>query len=103
MKEIKKDAEKYRLQVVKESEEIKENAFKEGYSDGFEQWTERLAAFETQIEELHQELQKVIIPIALSAAKKIVGREIELSERAIETLLLLTSKQSVSIKKSPSM
>ncbi len=80
---IKEDAEKYRLQVSKECEQLKENAFKEGYEEGYRQWTEQLANFEKQIEAIHQELQQLIIPIALKAAKKIVGREIELSENTI--------------------
>ncbi len=80
---IKQDAEKYRLQVAQESEEIKEHAFKEGYEEGFKEWAEHLVQFEKQLEDLHKEMQQVIIPIALKAAKKIVGREIELSEDTI--------------------
>lgn len=83
LKHIKQDADKYRLQVAKECEELKENAFKEGYEEGFKQWSEHLANFEKQLETLHKEMQQLIIPIALKAAKKIVGREIELSEDAI--------------------
>jgi len=83
LEHIKVDAEKYRLQVVQECEELKENAFKEGYDEGFKEWTEHFVQFERQLEDLHKEMQQVIIPIALKAAKKIVGREIELSEDAI--------------------
>lgn len=83
LEHIKQDADKYRLQVAKECEELKENAFKEGYEEGFKQWSEHLANFEKQLETLHKEMQQLIIPIALKAAKKIVGREIELSEDAI--------------------
>ena len=80
---IKEDAEKYRLEVAKESEQIKENAFKEGYESGFKQWAEHLAQFEKDLEKAHKETEQAIIPIALKAAKKIVGREIELSEETI--------------------
>ena len=80
---IKEDAEKYRLQVAQESEALKEHGFKEGYEDGYKQWAEHFVEFEKKLEALHKEMQQAIIPIALKAAKKIVGREIELSENAI--------------------
>lgn len=83
LERIKQDAEKYRSQVAKECEELKEHAFKEGYDDGFKQWAEHLTHFEKQLKSLRTEMQQVIIPIALTAAKKIVGREIELSEQTI--------------------
>lgn len=83
LESIKKDAEKYRLQVSKEAETIKENGFKEGYEDGFKLWSEHLVMFEQKLEALHKEMQQAIIPLALKAAKKIVGREIELSETTI--------------------
>jgi type III secretion protein L len=80
---MKRDAEQYRLQVTKEGEEVKENAFQEGYEEGLKQWAEHLVEFEKKLEDLHKEMQQAIIPIALKAAKKIVGREIELSENTI--------------------
>lgn len=83
LEHIKQDAEKYRLQVANECESLKENAFKEGYEDGFKQWAEHLVQFEKQVEAMQKEIQQLVIPIALKAAKKIVGREIELSEETI--------------------
>ncbi len=83
LQSIKQDAKQYRLQIAKEGEEIKEQAFREGYEEGFEKWTSHLAHFEAQLAALRKEMQEVIIPIALKAAKKIVAREIELSEEVI--------------------
>lgn len=77
------DAERYRMQVTKEGEQLKENAFKDGYENGFKQWAEHLMEFEKKLEDLHKEMQQAVIPIALKAAKKMVGREIELSEETI--------------------
>ncbi len=99
LEHIKQDAEKYRMQVAKESEELKENAFKEGYEDGFKQWTEHLAQFEIKLEALHKEMQQAIIPIALKAAKKIVGREIELSEDTIVDIVASNLKAVTQHKK----
>lgn len=83
LEKIKEDAEQYRMQVTQESEQQKEQAFKEGYEDGLQQWSEHLVEFEKRLETLSKEMQQAIIPIALKAAKKIVGREIELSEETI--------------------
>jgi type III secretion protein L len=99
LEHIKLDASKYRLQVAKECEEIKEKAFKEGYDEGFKEWAEHLAKFEKQLEALHKEMQQAIIPIALKAAKKIVGREIELSEDAIVDIVASNLKVVAQHKK----
>jgi type III secretion protein L len=99
LERIKQDAEKYRMQVSKECEELKEQAFKEGYEEGFKQWTERLAEFENQLLALQKETHQAIIPIALKAAKKIVGREIELSENTIVDIVSSNLKAVTQHKK----
>lgn len=76
---IKEDAKRYRTDVAKESEKIKEQAHKEGFEAGFAAWAKHLAELEQEIQRVHTEIQKVVVPLALKAAKKIVGREIELS------------------------
>lgn len=96
---IKEDAEKYRLQVAKECEQLKENGFKEGYEEGYKQWSELLVNFEKQLEALHKEMQQVIIPVALTAAKKIVGKEIELSESTIVDIVASNLKAVAQHKK----
>jgi type III secretion protein L len=99
LEHIQKDAQKYRLEVAKECEGIKENAFKEGYAEGFKEWAEQLANFEKKLEALHKEMQQAIIPIALKAAKKIVGREIELSEDTIVDIVASNLKAVTQHKK----
>lgn len=99
LEHIKKDTEKYRLQVAKESEQIKENAYKEGYEAGFKEWAEHLVKFEKQLEALHKEMQQSIIPVALKAAKKIVGKEIELSEDTIVDIVASNLKAVLQHKK----
>ncbi len=99
LERIKQDAEKYRLQVATESEELKENAQREGYEEGFKQWAENLVLLENEIELVHQELKQLVIPIALKAAKKIVGREIELSEDVIVDIVSTILKSVATHKK----
>lgn len=83
LKKVKEDAEKYRKSVIAESEKLKEVAQKDGFEEGFKQWAEHIAKLEAEIVKVRQDMERVVIPIALKAAKKIVGREIELSETTI--------------------
>lgn len=83
LEEVKKDAENYRKNVVKECEKLKEQAQKEGFEAGFRAWVEHIAKLEDEIIKVRKDLEKFLVPVTLKAAKKIVGREIELSEDTI--------------------
>lgn len=96
---VKEDAKKYQLEVSSESEIIKERAQKEGYEAGFQEWVEKIAQLETEIQEVRQEVSKLVIPVALKAAKKIVGREIELSRDVIVDIVLSNLKAVAQHKK----
>lgn len=80
---VQKDAEEYRVSVVKEAEKIKEKAQQEGFEEGLKQWANQLVLLENEIEKVHSELAQLVLPVALKAAKKIIGREIEVSETAV--------------------
>lgn len=96
---VKQDALKYRHEVANECEGIKEAAYKDGYEAGYNEWAEQLAEFEKKLESIHQEYRKLVLPIALTAAKKIVGREIELSEDAIVDIVVANLKSVSQHKK----
>lgn len=81
--EVKKDAEEYRKDVVRECEKLKEQAQKEGFEEGYRAWIEHIANLEEEIVKVRKDLEKFLVPVTLKAAKKIVGREIELSEDTI--------------------
>lgn len=88
LKMAKDDAEKYKLEVSKECEKLKEAAEQEGFAKGFQFWTEHIAKLEAEIRSVRQSSEKMIVPIALKTAKKIVGKEIELSEDTIVDIVL---------------
>lgn len=92
LQRIKDEAEKYRLQVALECEELKEHARQEGFEEGFKSWSEHIVKLEEEIAGVRKELEKTIIPVALKASKKIVGREIELSEDTIVDIVANTLK-----------
>lgn len=90
MEKVKQDAETYKLEVAVECEKLKEYAQQEGFAEGYQVWVEQVAKLEEEIINVRQELKKMLIPAALKAAKKIVGREIELSE---DTIVDIVSNQ----------
>ncbi len=83
LKKVQSDAEQYKLDIAKECEKLKVQAQTEGFSEGYEKWAVHIAKLEEEIQKVRQDIEKVLIPVALKAAKKILGREIELSEDAI--------------------
>jgi type III secretion protein L len=80
---VKKDAEKYKKEVVAEIEKLKEQAQKEGFEAGFKNWAEHVAKLEDEVKKVRQDMEQTIIPVAIKAAKKIVSKELEVSQAAI--------------------
>lgn len=80
---IHEEADKYRMQIAVEQEQIKEQSRQEGFEEGFKAWAEHITKLEQEIASIRKELEKMILPVALKAAKKIVGREVELSEDTV--------------------
>lgn len=99
LRKIREDAKQYRIDVTEEAEKIKEQAQAEGYEEGFKSWAEHVAKLEEEIASVRSEIEKLIIPVALKAAKKIVGREIELSETAIVDIVANSLKAVSTHKK----
>lgn len=96
---IKSDAERYKQDVAQECEKLKEKAQQEGFAAGNLQWTEKIAQIEAEIVKVRQELEKMLVPVALKAAKKIVGREMELSKDIIVDIVANTLKSVSQHKK----
>ncbi len=80
---IRVDAEKYRQHVAKECETTKENAYRDGYEEGFSQWAQQIAAMEQEKENVRKEMEQLIVPAALKGAQKILGRELTTSRESI--------------------
>jgi type III secretion protein L len=96
---VKSDAEQYKMDVAKECEKLKESAQAAGFAEGYQTWVEHIAKLEQEIINVRQELEKLLIPVALKAAKKIVGREIELSDDTIVDIVSNTLKSVSQHKK----
>lgn len=84
---IEQDSKQYRIDVSKECEEIKEKAYQKGFEEGFLRFAEQMRALEEEIKKVRTDMEKTIAPVALKAAKRIVGKEIELRPEAVSDII----------------
>jgi len=89
---VRKDADEYRKKVAAECEQLKAKAEIEGFQAGFEKWLERVSYLEKEVAKVREELQKVVMPVALKAAKKIVAAELEVNPQVTYDIVASTLK-----------
>ena len=99
IEEVKADALQYREKVAVETEEIKQNGYLKGYEDGFAAWAEELLKLEKEIALINSKVRDLILPIALKAAQKIVGREIAENKETIIDIISTNIKSVAQHKK----
>ena len=98
----KEDVGTYLEQNQKECKKVLEKAKKAGFNQGLTEFNKQILFYEQKIKRMEQELQKVVLPLALKAAKKIVGRELELKPETIldivqQTLRPVTQSHHIKI------
>lgn len=99
LKTVNIQSEEYKMQVAAECEKLKEQAKQEGFEKGYFDWIEKLALLDEEIKKVRKEAENMIFPIALKAAKKIVGRELEISKSAVTDIISNSLKSVASHKK----
>lgn len=92
MERVQKDAEQYKTTIVLECEHLKTAAQQAGFNEGYQHWANHIAKLEEEIIRVRQEIEKLLVPVAIKAAKKIVGREMEISEDTITDIVSTTLK-----------
>lgn len=83
LKKVQDDIAKYRKEVEEECVALRNQAKEKGFEEGLKQWADKIKELEEHIENVRGEMSEVMVPVALKAAKKVVGREIELSPRTV--------------------
>lgn len=83
LKKVEEDIALYRKEVEGECEKLKEEARKAGFKEGLGQWTKKLAECEKALSQTKAEVEKMIVPVAIQAAKKVVGKEMKLHPETI--------------------
>jgi type III secretion protein L len=92
LKKIKNDGEKHLQKTKEECEELKKQACEEGFDQGLENFNTAVLQLEKEIKDLRDEFEKKIFPIALKAAKKILGEEIKLHPDRIKDIVIQALK-----------
>lgn len=96
---IHQDSDRYRLEVIAESEKIKEQASKEGFEHGFTEWADQVARLELYTAEVEKNYEKVLVTVATKAAQKILGAELKIHPDAIVDIVANTLKAVTQHKK----
>lgn len=92
LKTVKAESLAYRQEVAIEAELTKESAFQEGFQEGLVSLNKHLFALDQELKILREEVQKNILPLALKAAKKIIGEELRLHPDRIVDIVLTSLK-----------
>lgn len=99
LKTIKKEGELLKETSLEEAQKAKEEGFQEGFQEGLVSLNKHLVALDQELKELRSEIQKKILPLALKAARKIVGEELQLHPDRIVDVVLNSLKPVTQHKK----
>jgi len=92
IEKAKVDAEMLLQKTKEECEELKKSATEEGLQKGLETYNEEIMRLSDSIKKLRVDLQSMVLPVALKAAKKIVRKQLDLFPETIVEIVLETIK-----------
>lgn len=92
VKTVKEKAELFKQETAIEAEKIKEKAFEEGFQEGLVSLNQHLLVLDKELKQLREDIQKRILPLALKAARKIMGEELRLHPDRIVDIVLTSLK-----------
>lgn len=84
----KEDAEALHEKTKEECKKLRKKTKEEGFEEGLATFNEHLLFFDSELKKLRHEMQQAILPLALKAAKKIVGKELETHPETIVDIVL---------------
>lgn len=88
LEKAKEDARTYKEETEAECETLRQQARQEGFAEGLSQFNEHLINFEQNLRKLRHDTQQATLPLALQAAKKIVGKQLDLHPETIVDIVL---------------
>ena len=86
----KEEAVTYQKETEKKRKEKLEEAQKEGFEAGLSAFNEHIIKSEQLLKQTRHEIYQKVLPLALKAAKKIVGKELEIHPETIVDIVLQT-------------
>lgn len=84
------DAKDLLEKTQEECTELKETAQQEGFQKGLAKLNEQILYVDRELKKIRLDLQQMVLPLALKAAKKIVGKELEMFPETIVEIVLQT-------------
>ena len=86
------EAEEFKRHTVIEAEEIKELSFQEGFQEGLASLNQHIILLDHELKKIREDVQKRILPLALMAARKIMGEELKLHPDRIVEIVMTSLK-----------
>lgn len=90
IEKAKEDAKTLHEETKKACEEIKEEAKNQGFQEGLDQFYLHVVKMDQELKKIRHELHRLVLPIALTAAKKIVGKELATFPETIVDIVMST-------------
>ncbi len=88
LKTAQMEALEFKRSVANEAETTKELAFQEGFQEGLKALNEHILALDRELNAIREDVHKKILPLALKAARKIIGEELKLHPERIVDIVM---------------
>ena len=88
----KEDVKTYLNNNKEECKKLLKETKEAGFNEGLVQFNKQILYYEQRIKQMEHELQKMILPLSLKAAKKIVGKELQSNPETIVDIVRQTLK-----------
>ncbi|HSX13933.1 MAG TPA: HrpE/YscL family type III secretion apparatus protein [Chlamydiales bacterium] len=92
VKMAKEDAEQLKQEIAADAEKIKEDAFQQGFQEGLVSLNKHILSLDHELKTLRSDIQKKILPLAITAARKILGEELKMHPDRIVDIVLNSLK-----------
>jgi type III secretion protein L len=92
LEKVTREAEEFKKQTVTEAEDIKKLSFQEGFQDGLVSLNQHILQLDHELKKIREDVQKRILPLALTAARKIMGEELKLHPDRIVEIVMTSLK-----------
>jgi type III secretion protein L len=89
---VQREALEYKKGIASETETIKELAFDEGFQEGLVSLNKHLLLLDQELKQIREDIQKRILPLAITAARKIMGEELKLNPDRIVDIVMNSLK-----------
>lgn len=99
LEKVKEEEIQYRKIVSQECEMIKEQAETAGFETGQQQWNKQVQLLDKEIKVIRAEIENSMVPLALTAVKRILGRELKTDPDTVVDIISTALKAVIQHKK----